>query len=1387
MKTQQLNEKISPSTTWQMAAHDAFTAALEIGLATADAIGIRHNEPSGYLQYLWSRVQANHYRLRETEQSFFTLPGIDTLGKIAAGKALGHRLVVIGSGSISELLPRSNGRPYVVLWVGDTVPDLPTDQHFFMLVAYSVQELVDLSLIAIAMAETLLIPGVVYFQTNKFDPDLQPVAWPSSEVVNQFLGKPDDEIPTPLEIQKESFGETRRRVPIHLPQSVLLPGAGDIHQIFHTISKQFAQISGREYSPLKASRSSETVIFTVNRFVNRSDAMLPILLHPFPWREFSTMVKGTPWIGVVASPRNITGLLEMVETAMDRAFSRREGAPIFSKSSDRPVIVTIETRGDFIQWEELLPQIKKHYKKQVRFSAPLQQDNHPQPGEKTRIQIQFFAENSLSVVRRVAQMIHLMNGWSYRVVGDTLGQAFNLLLHPTEIPDEKAETDVLFTPDLFDGLSDAVLHVREGGSLILPGHPEAAELVWQKLPENVRQTILDRKITVYLINLDVVTGDRWEENTITAVFLASIMKVLHDRFQKEFANVSLPEALPKSNNCHIDFAELYRRAFDGTRAVDAELITRYTPPVLEEKQEGFQLPAPDQTRSLDSELYRDYLAFHLTGHYLECPKWPYRTRGLVHPLIKAFQDPDQFRYDFPVCLLKNSEEPARPLREVVDKVIANVQLDGEQKAQFEHDVLLAEKEIKRLVAAGYEKPLEDLWEMAVSGILHDVGVEKESAKVMSENFARARSQFPETVEVIGASPNFPLKLFNHVWRMYWEHQSARYKEEVNRLLIGLTEILRLDDSKSPVAHEPERLKATVGEAYQEELNFEALSDIIEKTHLEGEPLPTERRTRIEQALGLVKLLYQLFEQPNNGDAWNPLLPNPWQVKETNQITTAIGEYQAQLHFLLRLFRAVHIARLEVENQYKPQKHDAIFNQFGFENLSSEELGMIPPLLLAVTSDRLSESEREVLNEVLLSKLPVRVLLITRNLCSTTYHKEDVPCAGNWVLRMGFRALAQDQPFVLQSSAANVSLLSQGFLEGLAAKRPALFSVFAGDNRTFYQLSNYLVWAGATEARMFPTFKYNPEASDTWADRFSIEGNPRVETLWSASDVPLADGESENLTLHYTPADYLVHDARFASHFQLLPAELEDDRIVPLIDYVNLPQTDRQGKLPFIYLADAQGNLHRVLVTLAMVEAVETIARHWRLIQEWGGIGNSLVAKALEQARAEMEADKAREIEALTEQFQAEMEKTVGQVAEEIVSNIAAGLLGQAAIQPVAPSTTVAPPSAAPAETPVEPAEQATEEAPPTAEEEEEETLSFDEPYIETPRCTSCGECIAINSQMFAYNDNKQAYIKDASAGTYRELVMAAEKCPVHIIHPGKPKNPDEPHLDEWVERAKPYL
>jgi pyruvate-ferredoxin/flavodoxin oxidoreductase len=86
---------------------------------------------------------------------------------------------------------------------------------------------------------------------------------------------------------------------------------------------------------------------------------------------------------------------------------------------------------------------------------------------------------------------------------------------------------------------------------------------------------------------------------------------------------------------------------------------------------------------------------------------------------------------------------------------------------------------------------------------------------------------------------------------------------------------------------------------------------------------------------------------------------------------------------------------------------------------------------------------------------------------------------------------------------------------------------------------------------------------------------------------------------------------------------------------------------------------------------------------------------------------------------------------------------------------------------------------------DDETMVL-EAYIDSARCTACNECTNLNNKMFAYNGDKQAYVKDPKAGTFQQLVIAAERCPVSIIHPGSPLNAKEKDLAKWVKRAEKF-
>jgi ferredoxin len=199
-------------------------------------------------------------------------------------------------------------------------------------------------------------------------------------------------------------------------------------------------------------------------------------------------------------------------------------------------------------------------------------------------------------------------------------------------------------------------------------------------------------------------------------------------------------------------------------------------------------------------------------------------------------------------------------------------------------------------------------------------------------------------------------------------------------------------------------------------------------------------------------------------------------------------------------------------------------------------------------------------------------------------------------------------------------------------------------------------------------------------------------------------------------------------------------MVPVAEFAASEPDDASTKTPCLLVVDRKNRLQKLIVDDKMVRQARRCIEMWRSLQELAGIHNSHAARLLEQER---------KIWAEEQRRQTESPKTQ--------SGAAAGTSIAIPVAPAAP---------APIETTVE--------------------RRSDEPYIETSRCTTCNECTQINDKMFAYDANKQASIVNPDAGTYRQLVEAAESCQVSIIHPGKPRDPNEPGLEELLARAEPF-
>jgi hypothetical protein len=261
----------------------------------------------------------------------------------------------------------------------------------------------------------------------------------------------------------------------------------------------------------------------------------------------------------------------------------------------------------------------------------------------------------------------------------------------------------------------------------------------------------------------------------------------------------------------------------------------------------------------------------------------------------------------------------------------------------------------------------------------------------------------------------------------------------------------------------------------------------------------------------------------------------------------------------------------------------------------------------------------------------------------------------------------------------------------------------------------------------------------------VDGNPQAESDWPVDAFSYEDPELQavNEDLGFTFVDFVASDERFSGNFISVPQANWHANMLPVEQYLKLADAETAERVPYILMVDGENILHRVVATHNIISAARRYAETWRNLQELGGINNSHALALLKSEKEAWEEEKKREIE--------EIRSELGAAAEQI----------------------------APAEAP------ALEEGAEAAEVVEVKG-PIEEAYIETPRCNTRDECTKKNPKMFAYNENKQAYIADIDAGTFRDLVESAEVCKVAIIHPGKPRNPDEANLEELIKRAEPF-
>lgn len=731
--------------------------------------------------------------------------------------------------------------------------------------------------------------------------------------------------------------------------------------------------------------------------------------------------------------------------------------------------------------------------------------------------------------------------------------------------------------------------------------------------------------------------------------------------------------------------------------------------------------------------WQDRASFYLTGQRMATGLGHVEGLALRAAQFAAYRQLNELRYDFPLILVDGADVRValRSLSGLIDDLLADVAADADGD-RIRHHAIQLEREMRVRAELGVA-PLSEVWAASVAALTAADGDE-----AFADSMTRLTDALTLDGELTDCSIQTPRLVVGHLWRTVQRERMGRLAARIDHLSQALEDILAAEQANAPSGLTGERLAHSLGPVFGAELDVDSLSRIL----IDNRPrllLSEVRRARIR---GLLEVLTAQRFVPGRGGSTE----NLYEFHYTNP-SAAVAAYHERFAATTELAKTLVIAEMEADGRYREEVHDALFEKWDVEDLDADILAMFPEYLVDVDAEAMRGQDSVVLLEALNAGIPIKALVQVNDLLQASSSRDRDPEAGLSARKLGRYALAAGESFVLQLANAHLYQARERIVAGSTAPGATLFVVYSGDGPWLGDLPPYLASAAATEARVFPMLCYDPSAGDTWADRFSLAGNPQPERDWPVHRLSYEDAGLQRVTVEtpFTSADFWAGDSRMLHHLALASAETADGGLVPFAEHIATDPGVWAGELPYVLMTSGEDRLHRVLVDRPLVHRTLRDVEQWHRLQELGGIHNSHVARELARQRALFEEELAKANAA-----------AVGTDARAVATARAAAA-GPAVLE--------------------------------DAEDDDLDEPQARDPYlpwIETPRCSTFNECTLINDQMFAYNDNRQAYIADPDAGTFAELVEAAENCQVAIIHPGKPRNPAEPGLEELVKRAAPF-
>jgi len=773
-------------------------------------------------------------------------------------------------------------------------------------------------------------------------------------------------------------------------------------------------------------------------------------------------------------------------------------------------------------------------------------------------------------------------------------------------------------------------------------------------------------------------------------------------------------------------------------------------------------------------------------------------------LLSAYRDTSQLRYDYPLylcpCDATNSVSLslAKPMSNFFQERVAMFAPGADSALLLKDNIPWLERHL-RDVTRKIEGPalLKPLLEQACQELIKHLNFTDDNQRRLQGDIDKLLANVADDGLILSYGRFPALHLLMHLIRNQALPQISLFKQETEQYVHNLQTLLDIDDTKQKTASSADALNENISS--NQFFDTASLSKIVQ--HSKGSiALSAVRRLRIENALAVLKkfkekeiLVHIVHANTALDNSWLNESPCFTSEHHSDPCLRATEIFDQEAQELAEVFAAARIAKLEIDNLYDENIHDPWFDNFNWETFAKKELILVPSVIVLEAANRLVDESMVSFSHLLNSGRPVNIFVRVQA-HNNPGAKADEDPFHNYRTELGYLGISHRQAVVTQCSAARHQLLLSHFEMSLNATRTSLHLINVGLREVGEDsgLNAWLVAGAALEGRAHPFFAVDPGAGDSAADKMDFVGNPQADRDWPVSSFAFKNAQDEvaEMNIDFTFADYALLIPRLHYHFSVIAPQCVSDDLLPIADYLHLPVHEVDTKVPYIWAVNAHNQLRRLAVSRALIHACRDRLNFWHSLQEMAGIRSRYIEQAEERIYAEAEEQIGQRLAQAEAEFTTRLEQVKTETAANVMSRLTDMLLGME-LTGSTPSTAM---NTAPISTTAVPQQKLSAETENTdeAEQEVEDTPEMiEDAWIDSPLCTTCNDCTDMNPLMFVYNDTNQAYIADLSAGTYQQMVEAAEICPSRCIHPGKPwtgsdGNNSAEDMDELVDRAAPF-